>query len=76
MTDPLRQRAQVLHRIVVRDFDRCSHTEGIIEVTEDGYREVEPFASRPMSWEELGRVPFATIQNWTEAAQKERKSGR
>jgi hypothetical protein len=56
-TDPQRQPAQVLHRIVVRNYDRCSHTEGVIVIADDGtFREVEPFESRPMSWEELGRV--------------------
>lgn len=57
MTDPLRQPTPLLHRIVVRDFDRCAHVEGVVIVTPDGtFREVEPFASRPMSWEELGRM--------------------
>lgn len=55
-TYPLRQPAQVLHRIVVRDFDRCCHVEGVIVVTPDGtFREVEPFETRAMSGEELRR---------------------
>jgi hypothetical protein len=48
---------QVLHRIVVRDHDRCCHVEGVVVTCPDGtFREVEPFESRPMSWEELGRL--------------------
>jgi hypothetical protein len=53
----LRQPAQVPHRIVVRDFDKCCHVEGVVTVNTDGtFGEVEPLESRPMSWEELGRV--------------------
>jgi hypothetical protein len=46
-----------LHRIVVRNYDACAIAEGVIVITPDGtFREVEPFESRPMSWEEMGRV--------------------
>jgi hypothetical protein len=57
VTDPQRQPAQVLHRIVVWNYDACCHVEGLVLFTPDGtFREVEPFETRPMSWEEMGRV--------------------
>jgi hypothetical protein len=65
MTDPLRQPAPVLHRIICRHYDRACIVEGVITINPDG-----TFRGRAdcAAADELGRAGAGVARTRTDGA--------